>query len=516
MRADYGMTKPSRFRRDRTGFDPMGSGADYHIRSQSQYLKMIELARELEREDPLVRQAVRRVVNNVQPGGATVDPQTGDDEINTILFEAWEEWANDPLKCHSAGTMTWRRMTNVGFARTLIDGDYLGLPVSDGTIQTLEAHRLRSPDTGKTFRGVCGVEADSRGRPVRYWITKEPINPNERAKVSDVTSIPALDSDGQKQVFHVFDSERLSQSRGVTRLAPVYDIRGMTDDVEFAQLVKQQVAACVAYAEKWEAGAERPTKSDVGDGPVEYDYWADGTSRELVNMVPGKILRSHPGQSWEALNPNMPGDGYHKQISNLLTYFAVNLDLPRMVLLLDASDSNFSSYRNVMQQARDTYREIQKWHFGVWHTPAWNWRCRVMATKDERVRRFVERSGPDGLKLLTKHVWNPVGWDYIEPVADATRWQLELGNGLTSYRRFYAHRHGTDNETMTSEIVEDMEYRYTKACEAAERINKKFPKFAIKDPWELCPKSSAIGVTTSTTVSETTSTVEEATNAQPA
>jgi len=515
MRADYGMTKPSRFKRDRHGFNPAGSGADFHIRSQPEFLRMIELAREMEREDPLLRQAIRRVVNNIQTGAATPDPQTGDDEVNKILFDDWQEWGNDPLRCHEKGTMTWRRMTNVGLGRTFIDGDYSGLPLASERIQTLEAHRMRTPESSKISRGVCGVESNNEGRPIRYWITKESVDPTRPAKVSEVTPYDAIDSDGHQQFFHVFDPERFSLSRGITRLAQVYDIRGMTDDVEFAQLVKQQVAACVAYAEKWETGSERPKSSTIGDGPLEHDLWGDGTPRELVNMVPGKILRSYPGQSWEALNPNMPGDGYHKQISNLLTYFAVALDLPRVVLLLDASDSNFSSYRNVMLEARKTYREIQVWHVNSWHAPVWRWRCRVLLKRNPALQRFVEKNGPDGLRLLTKHVWNPPGWDYIEPVADATRWQIELGNGMTSWRRFYAHRHGTDNEVMTNEIVEDFEYRYTRACEAAERINARFPQFAIKDPWELCPRPSAIGVTQSTTLSETVA-AEGSPNAQPA
>lgn len=514
MRADYGMTKPSRFKRERTGFDPMGSGADYHIRSQSQYLKMIELARELEREDPYARQAVRRVTNAVQPGGATVDPKTGDKEINTILFDLWEEWSTDPLKCHAAGKMDWRKMTNVGFARTLVDGDFIGLPLVDGMIQTLEGHRLRSPDTGRNFRGVCGVESTNVGRPVRYWITKEPINPNERAKVTDVAPYAAFDGDGNPSVFHVYDDERFTQSRGITRFAGVYDISGMRDDLQFANLVRAQVASCVAYAEEWDLGAQAEN-GEPGDGPSNYDYWPDGTPRQTVDMVPGKILRGRPGKRWNVLNPNIPGNEYECFVLHLLACFAVNLDIPLMVLLLDPTKTNFSGWRGAMNIARETYTELRQTHLRRWHVPAYQWKVRQWATENPRLAAWVAKNGPDGLSMLLKHGWNFTGWENPDPVTDATKNKMELGEGMTSHRRFSATRHGVDWEVLRDEIIEDRFGARKKACEKARELNQEFPEF-FTTPEMLCPMPQPMGVTQTTNKSETKSVVEEDPNAQPA
>jgi capsid protein len=513
MRADYGMTKPSRFKRDRSGFDPMGSGADYHIRSQSQYLKMIELARELEREDPYARQAVRRVVNAVQPGAATVDPQTGDKSINAILFDLWEEWSTDPLKCHAAGKMSWRKMTNVGFARTLVDGDYIGLPLTSGAIQTLEGHRLRSPDTGRSFRGVCGVESTNEGRPTRYWITKEPINPNERAKVSDVTSYPAFDSDGNPLVHHVYDDERFTQSRGITRFAGVYDVSGMRDDLQFANLVRAQVASCITYAEQWDVGS--PAESGApGDGPLSYDYWPDGTQRTTVDMVPGKILRGRPGQSWHILNPNIPGNEYECFVLNLLACFAVNLDIPLMVLLLDPTKTNFSGWRGAMNIARETYSELRQTHVRRWHAPVYQWKVRQWASENPKLAAFVAKD-PGNLAKLLKHGWNFTGWENPDPVTDATVNRIEVGEGLTSHRRFSAKRHGVDWEVLQDEIIEDRFGARRKACLKARELNTEFPEF-FTSPEMLCPMPQPMGITQSTTKSETKTETTEGDNGQPA
>jgi len=513
MRADYGMTKPSRFRRDRTGFDPMGSGADYHIRSQSQYLRMVELAREVEREDPYARQGIRRLVSSVQPGGATLNPTTGDKEINTILFDLWAEWSENPLTCHAAGKMDWRKMTNVGFARTMVDGDFIGLPLENGQIQTLEAHRLRSPDTGRTFRGVCGVEMENTGRPTRYWLTKEPINPNERAKVSDVTSIPAFDDDGGHNAFHVYDDERFTQSRGISRFVSCYDIASMRDDLFFANLVRAQVNSCITYAEEWDVGAIQ-TPQEVADGAVSYDYWADGTPRTLVDMVPGRILRGKPGKTWRVLNPNIPGSEFETFTLQLLTTFAINIDVPLAVLILDPSKLNFSGWRGVIQKAQETYSDLRHTEVRRWHCPVYHWKVRQWAKTNDRLLAFLEKTGPDGLKVLLRHGWNFPGWEYIDPEKDAARHRMELGEGMTSHRRFAATRHGVDWEILAAEIVDDRKFARRLSCIAARELNDEFPEFKTT-PEMLCPMSQPQGVTKSETKSETVA-AEGSPNAQPA
>ena len=51
MRADYDAAKSSRFQRKRTGVSLGGSGADYHFRSEADYLRLMEYSRDLDRND---------------------------------------------------------------------------------------------------------------------------------------------------------------------------------------------------------------------------------------------------------------------------------------------------------------------------------------------------------------------------------------------------------------------------------------------------------------------------------
>jgi len=57
----------------------MGTTGDYHLGSERDYFYVVELCRDLERNDTVISQALRRLVANVVQDGFTVDPNTGDE-----------------------------------------------------------------------------------------------------------------------------------------------------------------------------------------------------------------------------------------------------------------------------------------------------------------------------------------------------------------------------------------------------------------------------------------------------
>jgi capsid protein len=150
FRADYDMAKESRFRRRLTGFSPMGSGADYHYRSEADFLKMMELARAMDRNDVIIGQGVTRLVDNVIQGGMRIDPDTGDDGADAVLKAKWREWSENPDLCDAAGEMTFCEIAEKALRATVVDGDQLFIPLEAGQLQVMEAHRCRTPNGSNT------------------------------------------------------------------------------------------------------------------------------------------------------------------------------------------------------------------------------------------------------------------------------------------------------------------------------------------------------------------------------
>ena len=99
----YQAAIPSRFRRVRTGYNPLGSGADYHYRYQQDWLKILEDCRDMDRNDVIIGQTVDPAVANEIQDGFTLTPMTGDPKLDKDLAARWKDWAEDADQCDLTG-----------------------------------------------------------------------------------------------------------------------------------------------------------------------------------------------------------------------------------------------------------------------------------------------------------------------------------------------------------------------------------------------------------------------------
>ena len=467
MRSDYAAAKSSHHRRRRTGVAPMGSSADYHFRNEMGYYAMVELARDLFRNNALIGQGVRRLVSNVVQGGFTMDPQTGNTDADSALAARWLVWTSAPDQCDRAGELTFHGLEKLALQTCVVDGDILALPLQSGQLEMVEGHRLRTPSNARRSKQnvVLGVHIDDARRRLEYWIAKEDIAPNRQIKlVGDIKKYPARDREGNRQVFHLYDPDRVSQTRGVSAFAPIVDTADMGDDLMFAQLVKARVASCYAILHQFREGFEGG--APVQHGEKKTEPRPDGTTRTIEGIAPGMEIFSYPDEELKGFSPNVPNSEFFAHIELILRIVAVNLDLPLAVFLLDPSNTNFSGWRGAMDQARLRFREIQRWLIDFFHGPVYRWKVRQWQA-DDRVLRVL---GDDALK----HRFNPPGWAYIEPLKDRSAELLAVRNALTSQRRRCAER-GTDWDDLSTEIVDDNALMITKAHAKASDLNQENP-----------------------------------------
>jgi len=75
IRADYAAAKSSRFRRHRSGVPTSGAHADYHYRSESDYLRLMEWARDFDRNDVLVGSLLDRCCHNTVQRQGREEPE---------------------------------------------------------------------------------------------------------------------------------------------------------------------------------------------------------------------------------------------------------------------------------------------------------------------------------------------------------------------------------------------------------------------------------------------------------
>ncbi len=476
MRADYAAAKSSRFRRRRSGVPSAGAGADYHYRSESDYLKLMELARDYDRNDVLMGAMVDRAAINTIQDGIHVDPSTGDPELDADLKADWQTWSEDEKQCdlaqeHTLAELEWQAMRAV-----IVDGDIQALLNRVGAIEMIEGHRLRTPRWADkhVVHGVL-LDAETRQRK-QYYFTADDIDPSKALnKNTAMQPYPTRDEAGNRQVCHVYHPKRVTQTRGVTCFAPIFDQAGMFEDICFAKLVQQQMVACFAVIEERPLEFKVPASTKEAQvGPQTTETDADGNPRTLEGMGPGMRIKGAPGAKIKLDSANVPNPEFFPHMRMVIQLVGMNLGLPLVLALMDASETNFSGWRGAMEQAKLGFQQNQRMIYRRFVKPVYEWRVRQRIANEPAMAAASQRLG----KLIFRHSAGYPTWPYVEPLKDASADLLQTRNALISQRRRCARRN-LDWDDLSTEIVEDNAQLIEKAAKKAKELNDRYPDLRI-------------------------------------
>jgi lambda family phage portal protein len=453
---DFNAAKDSRFRRNRR-LPTSGASAEYHVRNENHRIKMLEEARDMVRNDAVIGQGIRRAAQNIVQGGIMLDVQTGNPAIDNNIKDEFIRYCEDPELCDVAGEMTFHDMEFLATFQTFVDGDIVALLGKTGQIQLIESHRIQSPSSANIGKGavvVNGVEIDPKtGKRKLYYIAQTDDNGVTNSnKVSDVLPVPARVGN-LRQLCHVYDPNRVSQVRGITVLAPIFDTAGMIEDINFAKLVQQQAASAIAFVREREIGFKSIGGGNYG--PTE----ADSDGRIVDSLSPGMEVVGLPGERVTGFSPNIPNAEYFQQVRLCLQIISVNLGLPLCVFLLDASDTNFSGFRGAIDQAKLGFIHVQKNLIAKFHRPVFRWWLEKNAT----------RLKVDPAEIYAAHHWIAPRWPYIQPLQDAQADAYRLEKKLSSPRRICSER-GIDFDNLINEIATDRKAVILAAMKAAGEI----------------------------------------------
>lgn len=466
-------SEQTRFSKEPSG-DATGRSFDSHIASESDYFRVIEIARSLDNDDMIIGQAINRLCNNIMQEGFVYDPKTGSDVADSILKSKWNAWAQSKLECdvqqaNSFATGAWLALRSV-----IVDGDIVVLPLSNGSLQAIEAHRLRTPrgvvDSEGEFT-IHGVTVDSNRRRIRYHICRDDIPLNMYPRREDTVAIDALSPEGFPQVMHLYHPRRTTQTRGITQLSRCTDVASMHDDIQFAKLIQQQQVSVWTLVRERQMGFEYPEGAEEYDA-LEQDPCTPGQTRPIKNISPGMWYTTYPGETVKGFSANVPSPTYFDHAKETQRIIALNLDLPLILMLMDASETNFSGWRGSMEQAKLAFRRFQSWFASVYHAEVLRWKVRQWTTIGSEhfdpVIYSLMKSGAD----VFSHEWVLPTWPYIEPLKDASADLLELRNALNSPRRIQARR-GRDWEVVIDERIEDNLLLMQKAVDAVDDFNRR-------------------------------------------
>ncbi|MBL9084200.1 MAG: phage portal protein [Planctomycetales bacterium] len=493
LRQDWDAAKQSRFRRVRN-VPAAGAHADYHYRSEASFLRVMEYARDMERNDPIVGWLLALAANVTLLDGIEVQAATGNAELDKALQAEWDAWCLDPDRCDAQGERDFYAMQKHAFRQMLCDGDVIAVLTNEGTLQHFEAHRVRTP-TNTSRKVVHGVLLDDKRRRLEYWVTKEDVGLQSAIKaVSDVVAYPTRDEFGDRQVVHLYNAHRFSQTRGVSALAPVFDLIGMADDIQFAKLVQQQlVSAFGVFIERTSEFTGNDGSQQLGE--QQQNTRRDGSTETIENLSPGTILRGAIGEKLSGFSPNIPNQEFFTQFEMTLRLIGLNVGLPLMCVLLDGSQTNFSGWRGAFDVAKFGWKTNQDQIITQYITPIYRWFVRSQIDRNKKISQLVEQVTTDGGDP-TVHVCHRPIWPYVQPLQDATTDVLKLANVLVSPQEHYLAQN-KDPDRVMRETVTYNAAAIRAAQAAAAAINAEFPDGAQVSWRDLWMRPTAQGLSVS-------------------
>lgn len=464
----------SRYLPSPPGVSITGSGADYHYRNETQFLRMVERARYFDRDNMVVGQGVSRLVANVVQEGFTIDPDTGDEGLDAEWKARWNAWASSAEACDFEGERDWSDIEQLSLRAQIVDGDILAVPTAAGSIWWREAHALRNPfGQANSKNCVHGVELDKDRRRIAYNFLPDPPSPlNPVSPSSEFQRVLARDAEGYRQVWHLYQPKRFSQARGVTAFAPSVVPVQYHEDLQFATLLKAKVASFIAIFRQYDVDANNASNRTAGERS--YEMMGDGSMRTVERSGLAQTVKGDPGEKLQGFAPNIPNPEFFPHAALILSIIAINLDLPLCVFLLDPKQTNFSGWRGAIDQARQRFRQIQLSQVRKLHAPAYCWQVRRWLATDAAARELVARSKVDAFA----HTWHPPRWPYIEPTKDAAAADARITRNLAPARVVFAEA-GYDYDDAVVDIVGDRVQLIRAALAETRKLNQEFPEAKV-------------------------------------
>jgi lambda family phage portal protein len=439
----YRAADPSKYRSQQTG---LGGTADTHYLYGQDYWRIRETVRAYERNNALLGQIVNRALDQVLGNGLQVDPQTGDTDINETLAKLWAGWSGDPARCDFSGRLTFDEIERLSLRHRWIDGDaFVVLDERSGAVRLMEGDRVESATTtapikleGRDVDLIHGVEVDREsGRVLAFHFIKHvPIT--RRGYQAPAVGSPELVRIPAEQVIHIFEPARVTQYRGMTAFHAVFDRISLLEDIEFAELVKLQVASCI--------GGFVTSEHDTFQLGSRTTETAADNSTDLTfdEFQPGMVVRLRPGEKIDTFSPSVTTQDTHQQKRQIIREIGLAVGLPLELSLLDHADSSFSANRATLETYKRTARHQQRWLSRTLRARVYVW----------KVRQWVAAGLVPDLPTITDHVIHFPEWTFLDPQKEAIADKTRLESHLASPRQVAAER-GRDVDDVVREITED-------------------------------------------------------------
>lgn len=408
-----------------------GGSADTEIASAGGMLR--DRMRDLVRNNPHAAKAVSVLTNHIIGDG--IWPRTKDERINRLFVE----WAK---RCDADGQLDWAGIQTLSVRGMVEGGEALvrrrtrsrkgAVPLQ---LQVLEGDHIDSakegPISGTTGRSIQGVEFNTLGSRVAYWLF--PFHPGN-AWNTDTGSVRVPASD----ICHLYEKQR-TQVRGIPWGAPV--IAALRDFADYgdAERMRKKLESCFVGVvvggdeDDLGVGIKMPVK------PSEKPGVYDGSGGLVEHFEPGMFAYARGGKDIKFNSPAQTGS-YPEYSTVELHAIAAGFRVPYELLTGDLSEVSFISGRLGLVEFHRFISAVQ-WQIVIpmLLQPIWEW--------------FVESAYLAGL-IDSDNVdceWAVPRLTSLDPLAEAKADLLDVRMGKKTFAELCAER-GRSEDDVIAEI----------------------------------------------------------------
>lgn len=388
--------------------------------------------------------------------------------------EQWSSNVEGLWRGHSESTaidaarrQTFAELTITFTKSVFLSGAGLALPIwqterfdrFSTRIFLLEPDRLSNPnDSFDTVDRRGGINIDSYGRPLGYWIRNQ--HPGEILGGMLVPGtwqyIPAETGWGRRRVIHAAEVDRPGQTRGKPIFAAVMQQFKMLDRYASAELdaatTNALIAAMIETPMEFDDLVEMLNSDPSPETRIGIKEYLDTRAQpqNRARLKSGSIVPLYPGEKLSAFNPSRPATGFGPFMMTTLRHIAAGLHIPYELLVKDFSQTNYSSARAAMLEAWRFFKGKREWLARNWAKPVYElW-------LEEAVNAGLVEA-PDFYSLraaYTRSRWIGAARGWVDPVKEANATQIRIEAGLSTMEAECAEQEGDWEEVMHQQARE--------------------------------------------------------------
>ena len=442
----------------RDGRSPTGGSGDYHTRYDRGDL--VNQSRAFYRDNGLYRGLIDRAVTNIVRRGFGLQMRSTSKHFNEFIEARWK--ADFASKPEARGMLSWWRIEQMIMRELIICGDIGAIKVGKGKkkgkLQLIESERVAKTKSNQ------GVDLDAEGAPLRYYVAN--YSARGRLQTSDASAFSL------EEFLFLAILDRPSQTRGVPVCQASFSMLHRIMDVCDSEALAWQALSRLAFSVTNDAAGEDAFNTSGEDPDHDSEDLDEDLSRRLHELEYALIYHGKPGDKVEGINRNIPGSNFTESLRTFLRLMGLPLGLPLELVLLDWSQSNYSSARASLEQAFAVFEDYQTLLEEGLHKPTLLWKLESW-TREYR-KTFPRRKLPANAE---KHEWIKPSFPWIDQLKEAEAWALKLDRGLTT--------HAKACKSLNSDRDELMAVREAEINDALERAARLEKKFGIKVPWQI-------------------------------